>query len=141
MTKRRMSLRRNQTNLKTERHEGRRCVHSAGDGRHGKPRSFTDSWDLRLDMEQQSVVMVNKGMVYAWFFLIKTHTLKVLGRKEVGCVFLQDPLILSVCVCLKNWRIQTLPMLCSNILKGIRYTVVDIDAEDVLIPLPLVFDI
>ena len=92
-------------------------------------------------MEQQSVVMVNKGMVYAWFFLIKTHTLKVLGRKEVGCVFLQDPLILSVCVCLKNWRIQTLPMLCSNILKGIRYTVVDIDAEDVLIPLPLVFDI
>lgn len=32
-------------------------------------------------------------------------------------------------------------MLCSNILKGIRYTVVDIDAEDVLIPWPLVFGI
>lgn len=70
MTKRRMSLRRNQTNLKTERHEGRRCVHNAGDGRHGKLRSFTDSWDLRLGMEQQSVVMVNKGMVYASVFCL-----------------------------------------------------------------------
>ena len=60
MTKRRMSLRRNQTNLKTERHWRRRQCFSPtlAMADMENPRSFTD-WDLRLDMEQRSYMMVN----------------------------------------------------------------------------------
>ena len=103
MTKRRMSLRRNQTNLKTERHwPGRRQwkTNAGNAGRHGEPTGC----EVRYGT---AVIMVKQGMVYdgicVFFCWLKLTPWKFLEERKLVVSFRK---IHIDTVCVFAWKLE-----------------------------------